>query len=113
MHKKDVPTAAQPLLDAMEQQPYLNSDFNVYSVSAHLFGKPGITVSAGVGTGSECGLWRVVPSGYSASSPATVPPHSTALKTTGLSKYQRSELTMAGSSILSTMRPIFIRTGVS
>ena len=101
MRKKDALTVAQ-LLDAMEQQPYLNSDFNVYSVSGHLSGKPGITVSAGASTGSGYGLPRAIPSGGCANFLATVLPHSMALRITGLNRYPRNKSTIPEFSIVTS-----------
>jgi len=91
MHKKDALTVAHSLLDAMEQPPYLNSGFNVYSVGGHLYGKPGITVSTGASTGSCSGLQRAIPSGGSANFLATVRPHSMTLRITGFNKYLRNK----------------------
>ncbi len=113
MHKKDALTVAQPLLDALEEQPYLNRGFNVYSVSGHLSGKPGITVSAGASTGSDSGLLRAIPLGGCADFLATVLPHSMALRITGSNKYPRTKSTTPGFSTWFTMRPTFIRMGVS
>ena len=112
MHKKDAPGVGRRLLSDGEE-PYLtNNDFNVYSVSGHLFGKLDITVSSDANIGSNSGSPRVVLSGVYVNFRAIVLPHSKALRTTGLNKYQESKLTMSGFSTRSMMRPISIKTGV-
>lgn len=94
MYKKDVSTVAQPLLDDMEQQLCLSSDFNVYAVSGPLSGKQSITVSPDASTGSGFGLSRAAPLGGCASFLVTVLPHLVALRTAGLNKCRRNKLTI-------------------
>lgn len=112
MHKKDVPDAGQRALSVGEKLYQAGNGFNVYSVSGLSFGKPSITVLHDADTGSGSGLSRVTPSDVCVNFPATVPLHSKALRTTGLSKYRTNKLTTPKSSMWSMMRPISIRTGV-
>jgi len=112
VHKKDVAGVGRHLLSDGEE-PYLtNNAFDVYSVNGRLSGKLGITVSPDVNIGSSSGSSRVVLSDVYVNFLAIVLPHSKALRTTGLNKYQENKLTLPGFSMRSMMRPISIRTGV-
>ncbi len=112
MNKKDVPTVGQLPLNIVERLHYRNSDFDVCGVNGHLSGNYHPTVPCDVSTGSGYGLQRVALLGGYVSFPAIVPPHSMALRITGLNKYPRNKSTIPVSSTWFTMRPIFIRMGV-
>jgi hypothetical protein len=83
MHKKDALIAIPPPFDAMELRHYSNSAINAYAATAHLFGKPAITVPTAASTGSGCGLPRAIPFGSLASFLAIALLPSTALRTIG------------------------------
>lgn len=83
MHKKDVLIAIPSPFDAMELRHYSSSAINAYTVSAHLSGKPAITVSTAASTGSGCGLPRAILSGSFANFLAIALLLLIALRTTG------------------------------
>jgi hypothetical protein len=113
MHKKGALNAGRHLLYTMEKLRQVSNGIDVYVVIGRLSGKPGITVSAGASTGSDFGLPRAIPSDGCANFLATVLPNSMALRITGLNKHRRNKSTIPWFGTWFTMRPIFIRMGVS
>jgi hypothetical protein len=82
----------------MEQMPFINNDFNAYSVAGHLSGKQNIIVLPGVSIGSGYGLLRVAPSGYYPNYPDIVDPNLVVSRIIGLNISQRSILITPRSS---------------
>lgn len=112
MHKKDVLIAISPPFGAMEPPPYLNNAISVYSVGAHLFGKPGITASTAASTGSNCGLPRAIPPGGCIKFLVIALLQLIALRTIALNIYLKNKTIIPRYSICFMMRPTFIGTAV-
>jgi hypothetical protein len=113
MNKKDAPTVGQLPLNVMEGLRYGNSDFNVCGVNGHLYGNYHPTVPCDVSTGSDYGLQRVVLSDCCAKFLVTVLLNLNVSKVTGLNKHLQNKSTIPVFGTWFTMRPIFIRMGVS
>jgi hypothetical protein len=112
MHKKDAFIVDPGRSNAMGKPLYTNSDSTVWYANARSSGQDAPPALPAANTGSGSGLLKVTLSGGYANFLATVFPHLKASKIIGLNKCRGNKLTIPGSSILSMMRPIFIRTGV-
>ena len=112
MHKKDVPTVGQTLLNTTEKLNCKNSDFNACDAGGRLSGRRNRTVSPAANTGSDYGLPRIAQSGCYPGCPVTANSLSTKLRITGLSELRKLSPTSLRSGTWFMTLPIFIRTAV-
>jgi len=112
MHKKDVPDAAQEMLNVMGKLLNTNKDSSIWIVGGLLSGKKGLIAPYTVSTGSGSGSLRVTLSEDSASFPATAPLSLKVSKITGLNKCRKNNWTTTKPAIWSMMLPTFTRMGV-
>jgi hypothetical protein len=113
MHKKNAPDVILTASNAMGEPNYGSNDFSAYSASGHLSGNCHAIAKSSSGTGLNCGLRRVAPSGFYPNCPAIVNLSLRALKIIGLTRLQRRILITPQSATLFMMPLTFTKMAAS
>ena len=97
MHKNDVLSATQAILNSLEELHYKSRGSDAYNVIEHSSGECAVIALPSVSIGSSYGLLRAAPSGYYPNYLDIAEPNLVASKITGLNRSQRSILITAQS----------------
>lgn len=106
MRKKDVPVATQVMSKDSEKLKIISNDSAVINASKHLFGNGFLINDTGNNIGLNYGLLKVIVSGNCINSRGIARSNSSRLKTIGLTKTQKNNLTIENINTLSMTQHI-------